>query len=129
MAEKSCLTQKNIETLAGLMYLNRQEKGKKSPPWEEVKPETRAKGLEDVEMFFGQMAKLEFEPRPLGEFKILRRKLSLKKDTIAKYIKGWIEKKIEHPKGLAAMFPCDQLADDLVRDLSDDKPANGDKAA
>jgi len=117
---KSCFTQKNIETLAELMFLGRVGKAK-MPAWKETTPEVRAKGVKDTELYLDQMSKMNFEPRPLGEFRELRKQLSLTKEKVSRYIKSWIQDHVEHPKNLAEIFPCEELGHNLVRDFGENQ--------
>ncbi len=108
------LTDKNVDTLSELMYMNNPfDKGERMK-FAELPAEKKALWKKIVELFIDNLAKLEFEPRPLGEKNTGRKELSMQKEELGAFIKDWVAKKVKVPKNLDKLFPSGELGIDII---------------
>lgn len=111
MIEGIVLTDKQIATLAELSYMRLG----KEKAWKDLEDTQRQDYVKAVKNFFDDLAKVGFEPRPLGEFKTTRAVLHAAEVDLTIEIKNFIQEKISVPKNLVAMFPHGELGIHLLK--------------
>lgn len=108
------LTKENINTMAEMAYM----KDANKDSWKDLDEIGREKYRKKVLSFIDDLAKINFEPRPLGEFKITRQNLKVINDRLTGFIRDFIKNKVKVPKDLINIFPADALSNDIVKEFA-----------
>ena len=107
------LTDQNIATLAEL-YVGIET-------WKGYEESKRAAANKVILGFFDSLAKLGYEPRPIGSHIAERKQKAVTQEQVITYLRTWIKEHITVPKNLVDVFPCSELGAHLCRDYKMDK--------
>jgi len=104
---------KQKQTFAELIYMRDMEIQHRPSEWTKLDQSVRDEYFKyagDIEEMLG---KLDLEARPAGEIAAARKIAKDKKEAVKNFAKDWIRANFTVPKNAAALFPCDELIEQI----------------
>jgi len=109
-----------ITTLAQLQVLRSGGSGAKPIPgkWEDLDEAARDLERKKVCDFLDDLAKVNFEPRPIGEYKEERAEKKVNREGLANFIEAWIKKQVKFPEHAIKYFPKVEFAAAIIDEIN-----------
>ncbi len=114
-----------ITMLAQLQVLRAGGSGAKPIPgkWEDLDETARDLERKKVCDFLDDLAKVNFEPRPIGEFKEARAAKKVNREGLANFIEAWIKKQVKFPEHAIKYFPKFEFAEAIAEEVEKNEAA------